>query len=122
VLSAGAEATASLIVTEADTATALGSGDVAVLGTPRLVALCEQATVAAVADQLEAGTTTVGTRVEIDHLRAAPIGATVIAHARLAHVDGRRLVFDVDVVDGEAAQVGRAVVVRAVVNRDRFGS
>jgi fluoroacetyl-CoA thioesterase len=61
-------------VTEADTAMALGSGEVPVLATPRVLALAERATVAVAAGMLAAGATTVRTRVELDHLAPSPIG------------------------------------------------
>ena len=61
-------------VTEADFASALGSGDVAVLGTPRMIALAEAATVKAVAGALGDGQTSVGTRVNVRHLAASPLG------------------------------------------------
>jgi fluoroacetyl-CoA thioesterase len=63
-------------VTEADTAAAIGSGEVPVLATPRVLALAERATVAAVAGALQAGATTVGTRVELDHLAPSLVGPT----------------------------------------------
>jgi predicted thioesterase len=121
VLEPGRTATAVLVVGPADTATSLGSGDVDVLGTPRVVALCEQATVAAVTAALPAGHTTVGVRVELDHLRPSYVGSTVTARATLAGVDGNRLRFDVDVVDGDAV-VARGQVVRAVVDAARFAT
>ena len=70
-------------VTEADTAQALGSGDVPVLGTPRLVALAEQATVAALSGHLDAGQTSVGTRIELDHVAATAVGGRLSVHAEL---------------------------------------
>jgi predicted thioesterase len=82
-------------VTEADTARALGSGDVDVLGTPRALALAEAATLRAAAASLAPGQTTVGTRVELDHLAPSPVGATVRADAELVYRSGRRLTFDV---------------------------
>src|SRR5688572_19421107 len=78
-LTPGLSATVTLTVTEADTAIALGSGDVPVLATPRIVALVEEATVAAVAPVLDDGATTVGTRVELDHHAPTRVGATVVA-------------------------------------------
>jgi fluoroacetyl-CoA thioesterase len=112
-------ATVSARVTADDTATALGSGDVAVLGTPRAVALAEAATVAAVAGTLPAGRTTVGTRVELDHLAPSPVGATVTAEAVLVERTDRRLTFEVRLTqDGELVASGR--VTRAVVDRTRF--
>jgi fluoroacetyl-CoA thioesterase len=118
-LSAGLSATVELAVTEADTANAFGSGDVPVLATPRVVALVEEATVAATAEQLTDGQTTVGTRVELDHHAATLVGATVVAEARLADVDGRVLRFDVVLREGTTvAAQGR--VERVVVDRERF--
>jgi predicted thioesterase len=118
-LAAGSAGNAVLAVTDADTAIALRSGDVAVLATPRLVALCEEATVAAVAGDIDPGQTTVGTRVELDHLRPSPVGAQVTASATLVSVDGRRLTFDVEASDAGDV-VARGVVVRALVDRTRF--
>src|SRR5262245_13904896 len=115
----GRAATVELHVTEADTARALGSGDVAVLGTPRVLALAEAATVAAVAGALPDGATSVGTRVELEHLAATPVGRTVVAEAVLSIVDGRRLEFAVTVRDG-AAVVATGTVHRVVVDRARF--
>jgi fluoroacetyl-CoA thioesterase len=106
-------------VTESDTARALGSGEVDVLGTPRALALAEAATVRAAAGSLAPGQTTVGTRVELDHLAPSPVGATVRADARLVDRSGRRLTFDVRLTqDGRPVATGR--VTRAIVDRDRF--
>ncbi|MDO3703426.1 hotdog domain-containing protein [Micromonospora sp. C28SCA-DRY-2] len=108
-----------LTVTDADTAQAVGSGDVPVLGTPRVLALAEAATVAATATRIQPGSTTVGVRVELEHLAATPVGRTVVAEARLAKVDGRRLLFEVSVTDGgEPVAEGR--VERVLVDRQRF--
>ena len=107
-------------VTDADTATALGSGDVAVLATPRLLAWMEAATTVAIADELTPGRTTVGTRVEVDHLAASPVGAVVWVRADLLAVDGRALTFAVTAEDGSGRRVGEGRVVRAIVDRERF--
>lgn len=115
----GLRATVSLTVSDADTAIALGSGDVPVLGTPRVVALCEEATCAALAGHLDAGRTTVGTRVELDHLAATTVGRTVHAEAVLAEVDGARLRFDVRAHD-ESGDVAVGVVHRVSVDVERF--
>lgn len=106
-------------VAEPDTAAALGSGDVPVLGTPRVLALAERATVAALARALEPGATSVGVRVELDHLAASPVGAVVRVAARLERVEGRRLEFAVELHDrGRLAARGR--VTRVLVDRDAF--
>jgi fluoroacetyl-CoA thioesterase len=115
-----AEAVVEHVVGEGDTAVALGSGDVPVLGTPRLVALAEAATVAALRGRLDEGRTSVGTRVELDHLAASPVGATVRVRAELTGSDGRTLRFAVTAHDGAGTLVGRGTVTRAVVDRARF--
>ncbi|MBB5115026.1 thioesterase family protein [Micromonospora echinospora] len=115
----GLTARVELTVTDADTAQAVGSGDVPVLGTPRVLALAEAATVAATATRMPSGSTTVGVRVELEHRAATPVGRTVAAHAELVKVDGKRLVFEVTVTDGPTvAAQGR--VERALVDRQRF--
>lgn len=108
-----------MTVTDADTAQAFGSGDVPVLATPRVLALAEAATVAATASRLPRGATTVGSRIELEHKAATPVGATVIAEARLAKIDGRRLLFEVVVRQGDTV-VAEARVERVLVDRHRF--
>jgi len=102
-----------------DTAAAIGSGDLDVLGTPRLLAWMEAATCAAVADHLQAGETTVGSRVALEHLAASPIGTTVSVRAALVHVDGRLLRFEAVAHQGDG-MVGRAEITRVLVDRERF--
>jgi len=91
-----------------------------VLATPRIVALCEEATVAAIAGQLADGSTSVGTRVEIDHMNPSMVGDTVVAHATLVDVDARRLQFTVTIADSTRRAVAVARVWRVVIERDRF--
>jgi predicted thioesterase len=92
-VAAGQRASVSVVVADADTAISAGSGDVPVLATPRLLALAEAATVAAIAPHLAPGMTSVGTSVSLEHRRASPVGAEVVVEAELTEVDGRRLVF-----------------------------
>jgi predicted thioesterase len=115
----GLTAQVELTVSEADTAQWLGSGDVPVLGTPRVLALAEAATVAATARQLPTGTTTVGTRADVQHLAPTPVGRRVTARATLTGVDGRTLVFDVLLRAGDRV-VAEVRVERAVLDRQRF--
>ena len=115
----GAVTRVQLTVTDADTAQALGSGDVPVLATPRLLALAEAATVGATASRMPPGTTSVGTRIELDHKAATAIGRTVIAEARLAKADGRRLFFEIVVREGDVV-VADGRIERVVVDRQRF--
>jgi len=118
-LETGLTAATHLVVTDADTAIALGSGDVPVLGTPRLVALLEEATVAAVAAHLEENQTTVGVRVEVEHLAATAVGARVDAAATLESIERRMLAFSVTAVEGNKTIAG-GTVRRAVVDRQHF--
>lgn len=115
----GLRGQATLTVGAADTARALGSGSLDVLGTPRLVALTEEATCAAADPHLEPGSTTVGTRVDVEHLRPSAVGTTVTANAELVEVIGRRLTFAVTVVDDQGP-IGQGTVQRVVVDVARF--
>jgi predicted thioesterase len=115
----GMRGEATLVVTDADTAQALGSGDVAVLGTPRLIALCEAATVSALNGALDDKTSSVGMRIRVDHLQPTPVGAQVNAEATLEQIDGRRLTFTVTVSDS-GGLVAAGKITRALVDRDKF--
>jgi fluoroacetyl-CoA thioesterase len=126
-LTVGLRATVTAEVTDADTAIALGSGDVAVLGTPRLLALAEAASVAAVAPQLGSGQTSVGVEVSLEHSKPSPVGSTVEVSAELTEIHGRRLVFSFIAYtqgesegDGEDAVLGAGTVQRMLVDRERF--
>lgn len=102
-----------------DTAAALGSGDVPVLATPRLVALAEAASVAAVHGTLDPGQTTVGTKVTLNHDAASAVGAELTVSAELVEVDDRRLLFYVAAYEGDDI-VASGRVERVIVDRDRF--
>jgi fluoroacetyl-CoA thioesterase len=118
-LESGLAATAELTVGEGDTALALGTGDVPVLATPRVVRLAEQATVLAVRDRVAEGMTTVGYRVQLDHLAPTAVGGRVQAEAMLEAVEGRRLTFRVSVTDSHGL-VAAGRITRVVVERARF--
>jgi predicted thioesterase len=115
----GVTGSATLTVGEADTAIALGSGDVPVLATPRLVALLEEAAVASIAGDLGHGETSVGTRVSIDHLAASFVGASVIARAEVIEADGRAVSFRLTAHEGDRL-VATGDHTRVVVDRSRF--
>jgi len=115
----GRTATRELVVSEADTAIAVGSGSLPVLGTPVLLAWCEAATCAAL--DLPEGQTSVGTRVALEHLAASPVGAAVSVTATVAYVDGRLVRFTVEARMGEVL-VGSGEITRVVVDAARFMS
>lgn len=111
--------TAQLVVAGDDTAEAYRSGDVPVLATPRVVALCEEASVHAMDGTLPEGKTSVGTRVEMAHLAAVGVGSSVRAVATLEKTEGRRLIFSVSVTD-DCGLVAVGKVTRVVVEREHF--
>jgi predicted thioesterase len=115
----GLTAKIDLTVTREDTAIAAHSGDVPVLATPRIIALCEEAAVRAVEGHLDGGETTVSMRVQLDHLAPSPVGSVVTATAKLEKVEGRRLKFSVSAADGRGL-IAAGKVTRVVVERDRF--
>lgn len=115
----GATASVDLVVDDEDTAVALGSGDVPVLGTPRVLALAEEACCAAIAGSLGDDETTVGMRAQLDHLSPVKVGSKVRAEATLEKVEGRRLVFTVTVND-DSGLVAAGRLTRVVVRRAEF--
>jgi fluoroacetyl-CoA thioesterase len=115
----GATASVSHQVTQEDTAAALGSGSVPVLATPRLLAWCEQAAVAALDGDLDVESTTVGVEVRLDHVAASPVGRTVRAEATLDKVKGRRLYFTVSAHD-DRGLIAVGKVVRVTVHEASF--
>ncbi len=106
-------------VTDLDTAVALGSGDVAVLATPRVLAWAEAACIETIQGELEPAQTTVGMRMQIDHVQPVPVGGRVTITAELERVEGRRLTFVIDASDSRGT-VAAGRVVRVLVDRDRF--
>jgi predicted thioesterase len=115
----GLAAQVELTVGEDDTAQAMRSGDVPVLATPRIVALCEQATVAAVAGALAEGETTVGHSIQLDHVAPTRVGGRVRAEVTLQKVSGRRLTFTVSVTDLRGL-IAAGKITRVIVDKERF--
>jgi fluoroacetyl-CoA thioesterase len=115
------EATLTFTVTTADTARAVGSGSLEVLGTPVLLAWAEATTCAAAEPLLESGQTTVGTRVSLEHRAASTVGDAVRVLARQVHRDGRLLRYEVTAVAQDTGSVlGHGEVTRVVVDTERF--
>lgn len=115
----GMTGTAELTVSDRDTAIALGSGDLSVLGTPRVVALCEEAAVAVLAGLLPPGATSVGTQIQIDHTAASAVGASVTAKATVLGVESKKITFDVELVDRDSV-VASGTHTRFIVDHDQF--
>jgi predicted thioesterase len=117
----GLEATVERVVEHRYTIQAVDPSLPAVFSTPSMIGLMEHATVLAVMPELPPGTITVGTRIEVDHLKAVPPGATVHAFARFVKYEGRFLVFDVEARSGEHV-IGRGRVFRAIVEPEKHGA
>ena len=115
----GLRGEARLTVTDADTAINRGTGSVPVLATPCVIALCEKAAIAAIGDRLPPGMTTVGMRVQVDHLQPTAVGRVVHAEAVLRYVEGRKMIFAVS-VDDDRGLVAAGKIVRVVVDIERF--
>ena len=108
-------------VTAENTARALGSGTLEVFATPALVALAEKTCWQSVAAELEAGSGTVGTKLELEHTAPTPVGRNVTCESELTAVEGRRLVFRVALRD-EKGPVGGGVHERFIVNDAKFSA
>ena len=108
-----------LVVTDAATAIAMGSGDMPVLATPSMMALMENAAMLAVKDELPDGCTTVGGHIESSHLKPTKVGDTVKAIAEVTKVDGKKIEFHVAAYCGEAL-LGEGTHLRFVVDRKKF--
>lgn len=115
----GLTATTELVVGEADTAIAIGSGEVPVLATPRVLALMEEATVLALVGHLAEGQSTVGMRVQLEHISPTAVGGTVRAEAHLEKIEGRRLSFTVAAHDARGL-VAAGKVTRVLIDVERF--
>lgn len=109
-------------VTPDDTAAKLGTGDLDVLATPRLVTWCEMAAFQVCQTSVDKDHTTVGTMVKFEHLKGSPLGSEITIHCAEPINDGRRLVCFVSARDADGEELGSGEVHRAVVDPDRFMS
>lgn len=115
----GSKGRAEANVTKEITAKAVGSGNLLVFSTPYMVALMEEAACQCVKEWLEEGTATVGTKLNVDHLSATPVGMDVYAEATLTAVDGRKLCFDVEAYD-EKGLIGKGTHERFIIFEEKF--
>ncbi len=118
-LKKGLSAQRAVTVSVGNTAAMMGSGDLEVFATPAMVALMEGAAMAAVADALPEGSTTVGAEMNVTHIKPSGLGAEIVATAVLAAVEGRKLTFNVGARDAEG-MIGEGVHIRYAVDRRRF--
>ena len=115
----GLKGRAEALVTESNTATAACSGALPVFGTPFLCALMEEAAWKSTAPHLEAGQSTVGTRLDISHDSATPVGMKVWAESEVTQVDGRRIELKVAAYD-EKGPIGQGTHQRFIVQDEKF--
>jgi len=118
-LKEGLTHTSRLVVNDQNTALAMGSGNLAVLATPAMLALMENAAMLAVANDLPDGCTTVGGRIECSHLKPTKVGGQVVAMALLNKVDGRKLYFHVEARQDDTL-IGEGEHLRFIVDGERF--
>jgi len=118
-ISTGLTGRAEVLVSHENTAQAMGSGSLPVFATPAMVALMEGAAVAALAPHLDVGKTTVGTRMDITHDAATPVGLKVWAHCELIEVKDRTYTFSVTAQD-EHGLIGKGIHERCLVGTERF--
>jgi len=115
----GLSHTSTTEVTHSLTAIELGSGDLPVLATPAMIALMENAAMLTVATLLPEGSTTVGSLVNVSHLKASPIKCAIKAIATLTEIEGRKLTFSVRAED-ETGLIGEGSHIRYIVDRNKF--
>lgn len=115
----GQVASTDIVVGTRDTAHHVGSGKIKVLATPVMVMLLEEAALNAVEGLLPEGYQTVGTRLDIKHIAATPVGMRVTAHAEVVKVTGRTILFKVW-ADDERERIGEGEHERVVVELQRF--
>lgn len=118
-LTIGIQGSASALVEKEDTAQVVGSGDLLVYATPCMVALIEGAACESIAPFLAEGESSVGTRMDVAHTSATPVGMEVRAESVVTAVDGRKVTFEIVAYD-EAGEIGRATHERFIIKTDRF--
>lgn len=118
-LSAGIEGHKEITVTIDKTATAFGSGTVEVFATPAMIALMEQTAMESIAGFLPAGFVTVGTEVNVKHIKATRTGESVVCRSKLIQIDGKKVVFEVEAFD-KSGLIGKGTHKRYIVDKQMF--
>ena len=115
----GEECSEEFVVEEKHTASHIGSGSVSVLSTPSMIAFMEKTSLDCVQKFLPPQYTTVGTMVNVRHLKPAPVGARVVVKSRIIGFEGRRVLFEVEAIYGNEV-IGRGQHERYIVDKERF--
>lgn len=115
----GDKGTVTVKVTKENCASAIGSGALDVFATPSMIALMENAACEAIKASLQPRESSVGTKVNISHLKASALEDTITATATLTEIDGRRLVFEVVANDSKGI-IGEGTHERFIINVEKF--
>jgi len=118
-INAGLAGEAKILVSDNNTAIAMGSGGVPVFASPSMIALMEKAALSSVAPYLPEGHTTVGIKISSTHTAATPLGMEVVARSELVEIDGKRLVFRVQASDRDGI-IGEGTHERFIINTEKF--
>ena len=118
-ITTGIQGSCSILADESTSAKTMGSGTLDVFATPAMAALMEKTAWQSIAPYLQAGQGSVGTRLDITHDAATPLGMTVTCKSELIQVDGRRLVFEVTASDDKEI-IGRGTHERFIIDNDKF--
>lgn len=116
----GKEYTCTTQVEAANCASAVGSGGLDVFATPSMIALMEKAAYTLAQSSISDGESTVGTQMNVDHVKASKIGETITAKAVLTAIDGRKLTFDVSATDSKGNTIGHGKHTRFVIQIEKF--
>ncbi|MHA1126149.1 MAG: thioesterase family protein [Candidatus Heimdallarchaeota archaeon] len=111
--------TKKFIVEEHQIADFLGSGKVSVLSSPSMILMMEQTAMLFAQEYLPEGWITVGTRVDVSHLRASKVGAEITVNAKLIEFEKKHMIFEVEAIDGEH-KIGEGKHERHIVNKEKF--
>ena len=117
----GKTATVSTIVTENNTAKAIGSGSLEVFATPMMIALMEKAACEVLTDAMNSGQTSVGTSIKVNHTSPSPIGMEITATATISFVQGCKITFDV-IAHDKSREIGKGTHIRMIVDEKKFMS
>ncbi|MGN1376143.1 MAG: thioesterase family protein [Prevotella sp.] len=115
----GLKNTIKTIVTETNTAKAIGSGTLDVFATPAMIALIEETAWKSVQNHLEEGQSTVGSSLDIKHISPTPLGHAVSCTTELVEIEGKKLVFKA-VISDDKCVIGTGLHTRYIINNDKF--
>lgn len=118
-LKIGLKAEFEIIVSPKDTASQYGSGNLEVFATPAMIALMEKTSMMCIAEYLEEGKNSVGTEINVKHVKATPVGEAVLCIAELIEIDRSKLTFNLEAFDAEG-MIGQGTHKRFLIDEKQF--